>query len=455
MNNDHAALHQYISLYEQAGTMLCQHSAPLMNALRDGAFSALKTHGLPTRKTEAYRYTDVAAMLEPDYGLNLQRLDLQVDPRQVYKCEVPGMKSQLHYMVNDRLREEREERKEEEHAGSTDGIRVVSLREEALHNPQRLAQYYGKLARVDDDSLTALNTLLAQDGLFIHIPHDTQAADTLQVINLLCGSVPMMICRRVLIVVEAGARASVLFCDHNADDTPFLTSQVVEVFVGEGAQLDLYCMEETHQANNRLSNLYIEQQADSRVTHHAITLTGGTTRNTAEVRLVGEGAECTLNGCVIADRRQHTDNHTLIAHQAPHCKSEELYKYVLDEQASGAFAGRILVAPEAQHTDAHMTNQNLLTNREAHVWSQPELVIHADDVKCAHGSTTGQLNEAALFYMQQRGIPQREARLLLEQAFINEVVERIGLLPLRERLRFLVEKRFRGELDACKHCRRC
>ena len=153
MNNDHAALHQYISLYEQAGTMLCQHSAPLMNALRDRALSALKTHGLPTRKTEAYRYTDVAAMLEPDYGLNLQRLDLQVDPRQVYKCEVPGMKSQLHYMVNDRLREEREERKEEDHAGSTDGIRVVSLREEALHNPQRLAQYYGKLARVDDDSL--------------------------------------------------------------------------------------------------------------------------------------------------------------------------------------------------------------------------------------------------------------------------------------------------------------
>ena len=453
---DYAALQQYVSLYEQTSEVLCRHSAPLMNALRDEALSALKTNGLPTRKAEAYKYTDIPQLLSPDYGLNIQRLDMLTDPHKVYQCEVPGLKSQLHYVVNDKLMEKSGEyKRHEERTEGDEGIRVLSLRDEALRNPQLLEHYYGKLAKVQDDSLTALNTLLAQDGLLIIVPKGIETAKPVQVINLLCGKVPMMVCRRVLIIVEEGAKANLIFCDHNATDSPFLTSQVVECFVERNASLDLYCMEETHAANNRIANLYISQAEGSHVSHHAITLTGGTTRDTTMVQLQGEGASCILNGCIIADRKQHIDNNTLISHLAPHCQSEELYKYVLDEQATGAFAGRILVAPEAQHTDAHMTNQNLLTTREAHMFSQPELVIHADDVKCAHGSTTGQLNDAALFYMRQRGIPLKEARLLLEQAFINEVVEHVALLPLRERLRFLVEKRFRGELDTCKSCRRC
>ena len=204
-----------------------------------------------------------------------------------------------------------------------------------------------------------------------------------------------------------------------------------------------------------MSNVYIEQQKGSSVKHNGITLHNGTTRNKTDVMLLGEEAECELYGCVVADKQQHVDNNTLITHRAPNCKSHELYKYVLDEQAVGAFAGRVLVEHGAQKTDSQMRNQNLCTTREARMFTQPMLEIYADDVKCAHGSTVGQLNDAAIFYMQQRGISQKQARLLLEIAFINEVIDHIELQPLRDRLHYLVEKRFRGELSKCDGCKLC
>jgi Fe-S cluster assembly protein SufD len=217
----------------------------------------------------------------------------------------------------------------------------------------------------------------------------------------------------------------------------------------------MYCLEETHVKNVRVSNVYVNQERDSRVRHNVITLHNGITRNKLDLTLSGDGAECTCNGCVIADKQQHVDNNTLIVHNAQHCTSNELYKYVLDEKATGAFAGRVLVSPGAQKTTSQMTNQNLTTTREAHMYTQPMLEIYADDVKCAHGSTVGQLSDAALFYMRQRGIPEAEARMLLQVAFIREVIDQISLVPLRDRLHYLVEKRFRGELNKCEGCKLC
>ena len=158
---------------------------------------------------------------------------------------------------------------------------------------------------------------------------------------------------------------------------------------------------------------------------------------------------------MIADKQQHVDNNTLITHHVPHCTSNELYKYVLDEKATGAFAGRVLVEHGAQKTSSQMTNQNLTATKEARMYTQPMLEIYADDVKCAHGSTVGQLNDAALFYMRQRGISLQEAKLLLQNAFINEVIDKMQLEPLRDRLHHLVEKRFRGELNKCEGCKLC
>ena len=439
---------QYIDLYTEQKNLICSHSAEVLNAVRDEAFSHFQRLGFPTRKVERYKYTDVNALFAPDYGLNLSRIDIPVDPYSVFSCDVPNLSTSLYFVVNDSFY-----KKALPKASLPQGVEVMSLCEAAALHPDLVASHYAKLALAADDGVTALNTMLAQDGLFIHVPKGVKVDRAIQVVNILRSDVDLMVNRRVLIVMDEGAEAQLLFCDDSADDRRFLSTQVIEAYVAENARLDLYCMEETHEKNVRVSNVYVEQQANSRVSHDVITLHNGTTRNMLNLTLKGEGAECWCNGCVIADKAQHVDNNTLIDHQVSHCDSHELYKYVLDGHATGAFAGRVLVRPNAQKTTSQETNQNLCMTKAARMYTQPMLEIYADDVKCSHGSTVGQLNDAALFYMQQRGIDQREAKLLLEFAFIGEVIDNIRLEPLRDRLHQLVEKRFRGELGRCQGCR--
>ncbi len=430
--------------------MLFEHSADVMNGVRDRAFNDFCRLGFPTRKEERYKYTDVAELFEPDYGLNLNRLDIPVNPYDAFRCDVPNMSTSLYFVVNDAFYT-----KAQPKSHLPEGVIVGSLSAVAAEKPGFIAKYYARIARTDEDGVTALNTMLAQDGLVVYVPRGVKVDRTVQVINILRSDVDLMVNRRVLIIVEEDAEIKLLFCDHAADDRNFLATQVIEAYVGDNAGLDLYCLEETHAKNKRVSNLYIEQQRCSRVNHNIITLHNGITRNRTDVVLAGEGAECRMNGCVIADKEQHVDNNTLIDHRAPNCTSKELYKYVLDGEAKGAFAGRVLVRKGSQKTVSEMRNQNICATREARMYTQPMLEIYADDVKCAHGSTVGQLNDAALFYMRQRGIPLREARLLLEFAFINEVIDTMQLAPLRDRLHLLVEKRFRGELNKCEGCKLC
>ena len=428
--------------------MICGHSAGVMNAVRDRAFDDFQRLGFPSKKVERYKYTDMAALFEPDYGLNLNRLDIPVNPYDVFHCDVPNLSTSLYFVVNDAFYDKMLPKTQ-----LPEGVIIGSLSAAAAERPELVAKYYAKIARTEKDAATALNTMLAQDGLLVYVPKNVKVDRTVQVINILRSDVDLMVNRRVLIIVEEGAEIKLLFCDHAADDRRFLSTQVIEAFVGNNAALDLYCLEETHAKNVRVSNLYIEQQANSRVNHNIITLHNGVTRNRTDLALVGEGAECRLNGCVIADKQQHVDNNTLIDHKVPHCTSNQLYKYVLDGEATGAFAGRVLVRHGAQKTSSEMRNQNICATNKARMYTQPMLEIYADDVKCAHGSTVGQLNDAALFYMRQRGISLKEAKLLLEFAFVNEVVDSIQLEPLRDRLHHLVEKRFRGELNKCEGCR--
>lgn len=441
---------QYIELYEQCRSLICSHSADVMNAQRDRAFEDFKRLGFPTRKVERYKYTDMEALFEPDYGLNLSRLDIPVNPYDAFKCDVPNLSTSLYFVINDVFHT-----KTQPKSHLPEGVVVGSLSAVAAERPELIAKHYAKIARTDDDGITALNTMLAQDGLVVYVPKGVRVERTIQVVNILRSDVDLMANRRVLIVVEEGAEVKLLFCDHADDDRNFLTTQVIEAYVGDNAGLDLYCLEETHAKNVRVSNLYIDQQANSRVNHNIITLHNGVTRNRTDLVLNGEGAECNLCGCVIADKQERVDNNTLIDHRAAHCTSHELYKYVLDGQATGAFAGRVLVREGAQKTVSQETNQNLCATKEARMYTQPMLEIYADDVKCSHGSTVGQLNDAALFYMRQRGIALNEAKLLLEFAFINEVIDQMKLEPLRDRLHHLVEKRFRGELNKCEGCRLC
>jgi len=440
---------QYIDLYQQAREMIFSHAPEAMNAVRDEAFERFASTGFPSRKVERYKYTDIQKLFEPDYGVNLNRLEIPVDPYKAFRCDVPNLSTSLYFVVNDMFYHD-----DKPKGHLPEGVIIGSLKDFAT------TEYYNRLAGQANDAITDLNTMLAQDGLYVYVPKGVKVDRAIQVINILKapkagGEVSLMVNRRVLIILEANAEIKMLFCDHAADDRNFLATQVIEAYVGENASLDLYCLEETHHKNVRVSNVYIDQQANSRVNHNVITLHNGVTRNKLDLTLSGEGAECQCYGCVIADKQQHVDNNTLIVHKASHCTSHELYKYVLDDKATGAFAGRVLVEHGAQKTTSQMTNQNLTATKEARMYTQPMLEIYADDVKCAHGSTVGQLNDAALFYMRQRGISLDEAKLLLQNAFINEVIDKMQLEPLRDRLHYLVEKRFRGELNKCEGCKLC
>ncbi|MBQ2186557.1 MAG: Fe-S cluster assembly protein SufD [Bacteroidaceae bacterium] len=438
---------QYIDLYCENRELIDAHSAPAMNALREDALAAFQTLGFPSRKMERYKYTDVATVFAPDYGVNLKRFGFPVNPYDVFRCGVPNLSTSLYFMVNDQFADKASTRPH-----LPDGVVIDSLCKVAKEQPELVNKYYGTLARARKDSINALNTMLAQDGLLIYVPKGVVVERTIQVVNILRAEMDLMVNRRVLIVLEEGAQAKILFCDHSMDGHEFLTTQVSEVYVGENAHLELYELEETHTRNKRFANMYVDEKRNASATIDSITLNNGLTRNRTDVSLSGEYAEVNMYGCVVADGEQHVDNNTLIDHQAANCQSTELYKYVLDDKAVGAFAGRVLVREGAQKTVSQETNANLCATKTARMFSQPMLEIYADDVKCSHGSTVGQINDAALFYMRQRGIPEEEARLLLKFAFVGEVLDSIKLDALRDRLHFLVEQRFRGELGKCSGC---
>ncbi len=444
------AEHQYTLLYDECRELISRHSAGVLNARRNEAFADFQRLGFPSQKVERYKYTDIDELFAPNYGLNLNRLNIPFDPRKSFTCNVPNLGAALYYVVNDQF------------YGKAfpsdllpDGVEVCSLAQAAIERPQLVEAHYGRLSPTHKDAINALNTMFAQDGLFVYVPRNTVVARPIQIVNILRAEVDTMVNRRVLVVLEEGAQAKLLFCDHATDDRNFLTTQVSEVFVGKKARLELYELEETHVSSHRIANTYVDVSENANVTLDSITLHNGLTRNRTDVTLSGEYAEVKMYGCVVADKRQHVDNNTLIDHRMPNCQSTELYKYVLDDNAVGAFAGRVLVREGAQKTVSNEVNSNLCATPTAHIYTQPMLEIYADDVKCSHGSTVGQLNEQALFYMRQRGISEQEARMLLKFAFVAEVIDSVKLTPLSDRLRYLTEKRLRGELSKCEGCKIC
>ena len=315
---------QYIELYEQAREMIIKHAPESMNVVRDQAFEDFKAQGFPSKKVERYKYTDIQKLFEPDFGVNINRLQIPVDPYEAFHCDVPNLSTSLYFVVNDMFYHD-----EKPKGHLPEGVVIGSMRD----NPELVSKYYTKLAKTGEDAITALNTMLAQDGMLVYVPKNVKVDRAIQVINILKATpqnaqrvVPdLMVNRRVLIVLEEGAEIKMLFCDHAADDRNFLATQVIEAYVGENASLDLYCMEETHHKNVRVSNVYIDQQANSRVNHNVITLHNGITRNKLDLTFSGEGAECQCYGCVIADKQQHVDNNTLIVHKVPHCNQRGSY----------------------------------------------------------------------------------------------------------------------------------
>jgi Fe-S cluster assembly protein SufD len=440
---------QYLDLYAAHGDALCRHAAETMNRLRPQALAHFRRAGFPSMHDELYLHTDVAQAFAPDYGLNLNRLPIPVTPDDVFRCDVPRLGTALCFVVNDSFRDTARP------SPFPPGVYVGGMNAFARQYPDLAARYYGRAAATERDAVTALNTLLAQDGFVIYVPAGLRLERPVQLVNLFRSDVNLMANRRILVILEAGAQAALLVCDHSIDPAVrFLGTQVVEIFAAQGAVFDCYDLEESSLATVRFSSVYVEQAADSSVLVNGITLHNGLTRNNYHIRLLGERAETTLCGLAIQDGCQHVDTYTHITHAVPRCTSSELFKNVLNDRATGIFNGRILVEKGAERTQAYQTSRSLIAGPEARMYSQPQLEIHADDVKCSHGMTTGQLDEQALFYMQTRGLSCADARLMLSVAFTSEVLERVRLDVLKDRLLRLVEKRFRGELARCNECRK-
>lgn len=445
MNNEQ----QYIEIYEQHRELIETPCAALLNDERRKAFSRFKEQGFPALNDEEYRHSDVSKQFAANYGMNLGRVENLTAPYEAFTCDVPNLKAHQEFIINDSYLKGIDHK-----TALPQGVIVGSLNEIAKSNPQLIEPYYNRIAQ-EGDSIAQFNTTFVQDGIVIYVPKGVVVEDTIQLVTIQSTNIDIMSNRRILVILEERAALNMLVCDHTLSSHKTLSTQVTEIFIGDGASMNLYDLEETSESNTRIAQLFVRQQGNSRFNHSNITLTNGFTYNRTQLSMQGGGAESDISGLVINDKHQHTDNRTLVEHKVPHCNSNELYKYILDEESVGVFAGKMLIQPDAQHTNSQQTNRNLCLTKCARMYAQPQLEIYADDVKCSHGSTVGQLDENALFYMQQRGIPIDEARHLLMFAFAGEVIDKIAIEGIRNRLHMLVEKRFRGELSRCNGCSLC
>jgi Fe-S cluster assembly protein SufD len=329
---------------------------------------------------------------------------------------------------------------------------IGSLNEAAVRFPDLVEKHYGKYAQTDKDGLVHLNTAMASDGVFIYVPEGVVVAQPVQVVNLVHAEEDIFNQHRNLIIVEKNAEFTLIICDHTLSPGKFLTNAVTEAYVGENSHFDLIRVQNEHNTACKITHTFIHQEKNSVASSNNLTLHGGLVRNSTYHNLGGERAESNSYGLFLGDKFQHIDNFVSVVHSSPNCTSNQLFKGVLDDVATGAFNGRILVRPDAQGTLAYQRNNNILLTDDAKMDTKPQLEIYADDVKCSHGATIGQLDDESLFYLQSRGINKREARVMLMFGFAHEVIQNIKIEALRERMDNLVMQRLRGELSRCASC---
>ncbi len=410
---------QYIRLYEENRSLLGD---------RPEALTALQSHPLE----EIYA---------PDsYGVNLQGLPMQVDAAQSFRCAVPAVSAAPALSVNDYFQPSK---------SLPEGVTMMSLAQAAKSCPELIPpRPEGGLHNAD----TALNDLLWSNGVLIRVHRNCQLAKPLQLVNILAAPIDLLSLRRLVIVVETNAQAQILLCDHTQDsERNYLVNELIEVTLHNGAQLTLDRIEESSARTQRRSVLNASLGADATLRSTAAALNCGDSRCNINVDLNAPGATAIVNGMVIASAQQRPAFITRLNHGAHHTTSHQLFKYVADGASQCTFQGLIVVKPGAEFTEAYQTNHNILASPQARMHGEPALEIYCDEVKCSHGATTGQLDPSAIFYMQQRGIPEEEARQMLMEAFLVDVIDQVGVDSLRDRLRFLVERRFCG-LHNCTDC---
>ncbi|MDF1570691.1 MAG: Fe-S cluster assembly protein SufD [Bacteroidales bacterium] len=441
-------VNKYVTLFHEHQEEIMDAEPAFLSEMRREAITNFERLGFPKKKAENYKYVHLEPFFNGSLETRFAPRKLEFDIQEMFRCDIPTLDTHVLLVLNGFYYTTTGEQLVEQE----NGVIFGSLNEATARHPELVSQHLGKYADYRNDPFVALNTACAQDGVFLYVPEKQTLDKPLQIIHLLLSDENEMVQHRNLFIAEKHSKAEVIICDHTLSNHLFLTNSVSEIAVAENASLDVVRMQNEHNQAVQITNTWIEQHRDSTARHSTITLHGGKVRNNLQVKLKGENAHCDANGLFLIDKAQHVDNFTVIEHQQPHCTSNQHYKGVLDDAATGAFSGKIHVFPDAQKTEAYQTNNNVLLTRDAKMHTKPQLEIYADDVKCSHGATVGQIDENALFYLQTRGIPREEARLMLMYAFADEVISGIREEALRDRIANLVSRRLRGELSRCDNC---
>ncbi len=403
-----------------------------LHNVRTEAIKNFENKGFPTKKDEAWKYTSLNAVLKNDFS---------VFPKQDNAINYPDVKKFFLHQI-DTYKLVFIDGIFSSFLSSTthDGIDVC-LMSSALTKPKYkeiIDTYFNKIANLDD-SLTSLNTAFANEGAFINIPKNKVADKPIEIMYLSTGNeAALMVQPRNLIIVGENAQVQIIERHQSLNSNPVLTNSVTEIFAQERSITDYYKIQNDVQTANLVDNTYIAQKGHSNASVHTFSFGGNITRNNLNFYHQGERIDSTLKGITIIGDKQHVDHYTLVRHATPNCESHQNYKSIFDGSSTGVFNGKIYVEKEAQKTDAFQQNNNILISEKATINAKPQLEIFADDVKCSHGCTVGQLDESAMFYMQSRGIPKKEAKALLMYAFSNEVIESIRIPELKDRITKLI-----------------
>lgn len=431
-------LESYVARAEQDAILLPQAKA--------AAETYLAEHQLPGKKDERYKYTDVSSIIAIEPKPATKAIITQaIDIDQIFRCDIPQLDTHILVLINGFF-----------HSFTAKGelpkgVEVLSFAEAIKKEPSLYDQFL-TYKNTPEDGLEALNTLLATDGYFIRVKQNVVLEKPIQIVNVLLESDQNFIQTQSLIVIEEGATANIVVCDHSLTSGTFVSNSSLTISAAARSVFNIIQLQNEHDEASHVNHTYVKQQADSAVKHICLSLHGGIIRNNLHVDLLGERAENNCYGLFFTDRKQFVDNYTFINHAVPNCTSNQMYKGVLDEESVGSFTGRIYVNKIAQKTLAYQRNNNLLLSATAKMNSRPQLEIYADDVKCSHGATVGQLNAESMFYLRARGIGEVEARFLLMYAFAFEVLNGITIAPLRERIGEMVDRRLRGEMVRCHNC---
>ena len=427
-------LRNYLDAYHALGAHAL-HEPAWLRGLRERGFARFCEVGFPSTRNEDWRFTNVNAIAQTPFQLahDVRRSEATYSDT-LDACRIAGAASQLVFL-NGRFAPELSDL-----GNLPPGVRAGSLAQAIAQDGASLEPHLGRYLNIERDAFSALNTAFIEDGAYVYLPRGTMLEAPICFLFIsVPGKGPEMTNPRNLIVAEASTEAAIVEDYVSLGRGVSFSNAVTELIAGEDAVISHYMIEREDRQAFNVSTLRSQQARSSNVSSHSVLLGGGLVRNNVHPVLAGEGGECLINGLFIGNGRQHMDNYMLVEHASPHCGSRQFYNGILDGHSHGVFHGRIIVHKDAQKTDAKQTNRNLLLSDDAQIDTKPQLEIYADDVKCTHGATIGQVEENALFYMRSRGIEENEARALLLLAFANECLDRMKCVPVRDYLRDLVQ----------------